>query len=57
MLPAEQVQKGFIALISSLPDTLLDVPDAVDQMALFIARAVVDDILPPAIVQHIDAGV
>lgn len=33
-------------------DLVLDVPDAPDLLALFMARAVVDDVLPPAIAQR-----
>lgn len=43
-----QVHKGFIKLLMSADDLIVDIPDAVDILALFIARAVVDDILPPA---------
>lgn len=43
-----QVYKGFSKLVESADDLIVDIPDAVDILALFIARAVVDDILPPA---------
>lgn len=43
-----QVYKGFSKLVESADDLIVDIPDAVDVLALFIARAVVDDILPPA---------
>ncbi|KAL5560090.1 hypothetical protein UlMin_036301 [Ulmus minor] len=43
-----QVCKGFSILVDSADDLIVDIPDAVDILALFIARAVVDDILPPA---------
>ncbi|KAK9943683.1 hypothetical protein M0R45_009284 [Rubus argutus] len=43
-----QVYKGFFKLVESADDLIVDIPDAVDVLALFIARAVVDDILPPA---------
>lgn len=43
-----QVYKGFTKLIESADDLIVDIPDTVDILALFIARAVVDDILPPA---------
>ncbi|KAL4858246.1 Programmed cell death protein 4 [Chlorella vulgaris] len=49
-----QVRKGFMAAIESLEDLKLDVPDVVEQLALFICRAVVDDVLPPAFVARID---
>ncbi|KAJ7290852.1 hypothetical protein O6H91_06G024600 [Diphasiastrum complanatum] len=44
----EQLAKGFTRLLESVDDLALDIPDAVDIVALFLARAVVDDILPPA---------
>lgn len=43
-----QVYKGFCKLIESADDLIVDIPDTVDVLALFVARAVVDDILPPA---------
>ncbi|CAA7397242.1 unnamed protein product [Spirodela intermedia] len=43
-----QVYKGFTELVESCDDLHVDIPDVVDVLALFIARAVVDDILPPA---------
>ncbi|KAK2366699.1 MA3 domain-containing protein [Trifolium repens] len=43
-----QVYKGFTKLVESADDLIVDIPDTVDILALFIARAVVDDILPPA---------
>ncbi|KAM7514643.1 hypothetical protein LguiA_004226 [Lonicera macranthoides] len=43
-----QVYKGFTKLLESADDLIVDIPDTVDVLALFVARAVVDDILPPA---------
>lgn len=43
-----QVHKGFGKLVESADDLIVDIPDTVDVLALFLARAVVDDILPPA---------
>ncbi|KAF6262938.1 armadillo-type protein [Scenedesmus sp. NREL 46B-D3] len=56
VLSGEQVQKGFARLVESLDDLLLDVPDAVEQLSLFIARGVVDDVLPPACIQRWASG-
>ncbi|XP_078439606.1 MA3 DOMAIN-CONTAINING TRANSLATION REGULATORY FACTOR 2-like [Wolffia australiana] len=39
---------GFTELVRSCDDLYVDIPDAVDVLALFLARAVVDDMLPPA---------
>ncbi|KAG0457608.1 hypothetical protein HPP92_022765 [Vanilla planifolia] len=43
-----QVYKGFCKLVECTDDLLVDIPDAVDVLAIFVARAVVDEILPPA---------
>ncbi|XP_042478144.1 MA3 DOMAIN-CONTAINING TRANSLATION REGULATORY FACTOR 2-like [Macadamia integrifolia] len=43
-----QFYEGFSKLVESADDLVVDIPDAVDILGLFIARAVVDDILPPA---------
>ncbi|KAF3436760.1 hypothetical protein FNV43_RR19512 [Rhamnella rubrinervis] len=43
-----QIRDGFFMLLESVDDLVVDIPDAVDILALFLARAVVDDILPPA---------
>lgn len=42
------IRDGFVLLLESADDLVVDILDAVDILALFIARAVVDDILPPA---------
>ncbi|KAJ7956119.1 programmed cell death protein 4-like [Quillaja saponaria] len=43
-----QIRDGFFLLLESADDLAVDILDAVDILALFLARAVVDDILPPA---------
>jgi hypothetical protein len=48
VIEPEQVSKGFSKLLDTADDLALDIPEAVDILALFVARAVVDDILPPA---------
>ncbi|XP_070027268.1 MA3 DOMAIN-CONTAINING TRANSLATION REGULATORY FACTOR 4 isoform X2 [Nicotiana tabacum] len=45
-----QISQGFFMLLESADDLAVDIPDTVDILALFIARAVVDDILPPAFI-------
>lgn len=47
-LSSTQIKLGFVMLLQAVDDLAVDIPDAVDVLALFIARAVVDDILPPA---------
>ncbi|GLC39813.1 hypothetical protein PLESTM_000944900 [Pleodorina starrii] len=54
VIAPDQVVKGFTSLFSSLPDLVLDVPDAPELLARFVMRAVVDDVLPPAIVSYVD---
>ncbi|EPS71937.1 hypothetical protein M569_02819 [Genlisea aurea] len=48
LISPSQVYKGFHKLVESADDFTVDIPDAVDVLAMFIARAVVDDILPPS---------
>uniref|UniRef100_A0A1J3GUX4 Programmed cell death protein 4 n=1 Tax=Noccaea caerulescens TaxID=107243 RepID=A0A1J3GUX4_NOCCA len=43
-----EVYRGFNKLVASADDLSVDIPDAVDILAVFVARAIVDDILPPA---------
>lgn len=54
MIATDQVLKGFINLLTSLPDLVLDVPEAPELLTRFVTRAVVDDVLPPAIVSYMD---
>ncbi|OAY65343.1 Programmed cell death protein 4 [Ananas comosus] len=48
VISSTQISQGFVMLLEAVDDLALDIPDAVDLLALFIARAVVDEILPPA---------
>ncbi|KAJ9677979.1 hypothetical protein PVL29_022765 [Vitis rotundifolia] len=48
VISSAQISQGFFILLESADDLAVDILDAVDVLALFIARAVVDDILPPA---------
>ncbi|KAJ0972822.1 hypothetical protein J5N97_020781 [Dioscorea zingiberensis] len=48
VISSAQISQGFSILLESADDLAVDILDAVDILALFIARAVVDDILPPA---------
>ncbi|KAK9277981.1 hypothetical protein L1049_027797 [Liquidambar formosana] len=48
VINSAQISQGFFLLLESADDLAVDILDAVDVLALFIARAVVDDILPPA---------
>ncbi|KAG6513186.1 MA3 DOMAIN-CONTAINING TRANSLATION REGULATORY FACTOR 1-like [Zingiber officinale] len=48
VISSAQISHGFFMLLESVDDLALDILDAVDVLALFLARAVVDEILPPA---------
>ena len=50
------MQKGFLSIVAAVDDLQIDVPDAPDLVASFVARAVVDDILPPAFVNKLPPG-
>ncbi|KAL7098304.1 hypothetical protein ACP275_09G008300 [Erythranthe tilingii] len=50
VINAAHISQGFFMLVESADDLAVDILDAVDVLALFIARAVVDDILPPAFI-------
>lgn len=47
VIEPEQVSKGFRKLLDSADDLAFDIPKEIDILALFVAHAVVDDILPP----------
>ncbi|RLM60644.1 uncharacterized protein C2845_PM14G01450 [Panicum miliaceum] len=48
VISSAQIRLGFVLLLEAVDDLAVDIPAVVDVLALFIARAVVDDILPPA---------
>ncbi|XP_038989915.1 MA3 DOMAIN-CONTAINING TRANSLATION REGULATORY FACTOR 1-like [Phoenix dactylifera] len=48
VISSTQISQGFVMLLESADDLVIDILDAVDILALFIARAIVDEILPPA---------
>ncbi|XP_073019192.1 MA3 DOMAIN-CONTAINING TRANSLATION REGULATORY FACTOR 2 [Primulina eburnea] len=48
VVDSPQLYKGFQKLVESADDFIVDIPDTIDVLALFIARAIVDDILPPS---------
>ncbi|XP_054167235.1 programmed cell death protein 4-like [Oppia nitens] len=52
VLHEENIERGFDILISSLPDLVLDTPNAAIVLGNFIARAVADDCIPPKFVQR-----
>ena len=51
----EDIVNGFILLLESIEDTALDIPDATNELALFLARAIIDDILGPLNLEEINS--
>lgn len=49
-LEDSDVVKGFEILMDSLDDLSIDIPDAKSIVGCFLARAIVDEVLPPAFV-------
>ncbi|KAJ0720251.1 putative programmed cell death protein [Helianthus annuus] len=47
---------GFTLLLESAEDTALDILDASNELALFLARAVIDDVLAPLNLEEIGTG-
>jgi len=47
LLSSYRISEGFMMLLESTEDLTVDIPDATDVLAVFIARAIVDEILPP----------
>jgi hypothetical protein len=47
VVSSTQIKRALVLLLEVVDDLAVDIPDVVDVLALFIARAVVDDILPP----------
>jgi len=47
-LSMDEMEVGFIALLDGLDELSTDVPEAKTMVASFLARAVVDEVLPPA---------
>jgi programmed cell death protein 4 len=52
VIEPDQIAKGFRNLLESVDDLSLDIPDAVDILAFFLAQAVVDNI--PSGIPHKD---
>ncbi|TYI18049.1 hypothetical protein ES332_A07G063600v1 [Gossypium tomentosum] len=48
VISPNQIRDGFVMLLDAADDLAVDILDAVNILALFVARAVVDEILPPA---------
>jgi len=48
MLTLPNLVKGFRMLLEAAEDLRLDIPDAPDQIMMFVARAIVDEVMSPA---------
>ncbi|RWW12879.1 hypothetical protein GW17_00023436 [Ensete ventricosum] len=53
LFSGDDIVNGFVMLLESAEDTTLDVLDASDELALFLARAVIDDVLAPLNLEEI----
>eukprot|EP01026_Neomeris_dumetosa_P035830 TRINITY_DN2880_c0_g1_i2.p1 TRINITY_DN2880_c0_g1~~TRINITY_DN2880_c0_g1_i2.p1 ORF type:complete len:567 (-),score=105.96 TRINITY_DN2880_c0_g1_i2:477-2108(-) len=53
VIPADQMSMGFLRLLASVEDLVLDIPEAVQLLALFLGRAIVDEALTPAFLQTV----
>lgn len=51
VIKVKDIQRGFDNLINTLPDLVLDSPEAPKVLGMFMARAVADDCLPPKYIQ------
>jgi len=48
----EKLAEGFQAALDDLEDVVLDTPDAVGMLSKFLARAIIDEVVPPAFLKH-----
>ena len=55
VFPVEDIVNGFILLLESIEDIALHILDATNELALFLARAVIDDILAPLNLEEINS--
>lgn len=53
VIPLASIARAYTLLLQSAEDTALDIPDAANELSLFLARAVVDDILAPLYLEEI----
>lgn len=52
-----KIVEGFTTLLERIEDLKLDIPNASEYLSMFLARAVVDDLLPPAFLSPDSADV
>ncbi|MFS7969511.1 putative programmed cell death protein [Helianthus anomalus] len=48
VISSTQIKQGFFMFLKSADDLAVDILDTVESLTLFLARVVVDDILPPS---------
>lgn len=53
----DKIVEGFTTLLERIEDLKLDIPSASEYLSMFLARAVVDDLLPPAFLSPDSADV
>lgn len=53
----DKIVEGFTVLLERIEDLQLDVPSCPEHLAMFLARAVADDLLPPAFLSPDSADV
>jgi len=51
-LTPDEIADGFQTALDDLPETIIDVPQAVDMLGKFIARATLDEVLPPIFLEQ-----
>jgi len=51
-IPPAKMTEGFQCVLDAMDDIVLDTPDAADLASKFLARAIVDEIIPPAFLKH-----
>jgi len=53
-ISTDSAELGFQALLQQAEDLQLDVPDILHRLALFIARAIADEAIPPSFLDRLD---
>jgi len=48
LISSQDIADGFQTALDKLDDTLLDIPQAGEMLAKFLARAIVDELIPPS---------
>lgn len=55
VLEGEDICEGFQQALYALPDIVLDIPSASEMLSKFLARALVDEIIPPIFLKEANA--